>query len=117
MTERDKVKKSSKKTHSIKDSKTGGKVYVSKKSVKDAREKKGVFKERAAYKGKVVRDEKGKMYGVKTHNGKFHRANDDASRRKAIKKYEYDKRVHRGDSIAHSKTIKAFQKAKPNGTK
>jgi hypothetical protein len=102
--------KRKKKEYEVK--KGSSKTPVTKKSVKDAKAKKGVFKERSAYKGKVVRDEKGNMAGVKTHSGKFIRTKDPVERHKAKQVLKKDRKYHKSDSISHSKRIKRFQSAK-----
>jgi len=102
-----------KKTYTIKDTK-GSKAQVDGKSVKDAEKNKGVFKERPAYKGKEVKGKDGSVSGVKKHDGSYIRAVGRVARRKAKKALEYDRKVHKADSISHSNTIKAYKQAKPN---
>lgn len=99
--------KSKKKTHTIK-TKSGSKASVTSKSVKDAKAKKGAFKERPAYKGKEMKS------GTVSHSGKFTRTTNPTSRRAARKVLEKEKRVYQRDSTAHSQTIKRFAKAKRN---
>lgn len=95
--------------------KSGGNASVSQKTVDDAKANKGVFKERPKYKGKVIKNKDGSMSGIKKHDGSYTRTTGPVARRKAAKDLEYDRRLHRKDSISHSQTIKTFQNAKKKG--
>lgn len=107
--------KDKKKTHTMK-AKSGGKIEVSQKTVKDAKAKTGSFKERPAYKGKEHKNKDGKIYGTTSHAGVFKRATSPVARRKAKKALQRDKAIHKQDSTAHSARIKRFQSAKLKGT-
>lgn len=97
------------KTRTIK-TKKGGTVTVRKKTVDDAMANKGEFKERPAYKGKVIKSSTGSMSGIKTHEGTYIRTATPAARKRATKTLARDRKLHKADSTAHSKRIKRFQR-------
>lgn len=101
-------KKSTPKTHMVKS--PSGNTPVTSKSVKDAQAKRGVFKERPAYKGKET------AAGVKTHDGTFHRVTGPVSRRAARKILEKDRALHRVDSTSQNKRVNRFATARKRGS-
>ena len=91
--------------------KKGSKVGVSKSSVDNAKAKKGVFKSRGTYKGKVVKGKNGEVSGIKTNDGKFHRATNPAERKEVMKKLAYDKKLFSADDKKHKGVTKRFATA------
>ena len=87
-------------------------VSVSKSAVDNAKQKKGVFKSIPDYKGKVVKGKKGEVTGVKTHDGKFHRATTPEERRKVQEKLTYDKKLHAASKKKRAGVQKRFSTAK-----
>ena len=74
--------------------KTGSKVLLKKKTIEDARARRGVFQKPKPYKGSVIKDKAGNMTGYKTHDGKYTRVTNTVDRKKAAKKIAYDKKLH-----------------------
>ncbi len=99
-------KKGKKKTHKIEQNGGKSSSVVGAKSVKDAKSKRGLFKQKPAYKGKETKA------GVTTHDGKFHQVTGPVARRAARKMLTKDKALHKQDSTKHSKRIKRFATAK-----
>ena len=86
--------------------KGGGSISVGKKAVDSAKAKSGMFKSRGSFKGKMLSS------GYKAHDGSFTRVSDPVSKKKAMSKMAYDKKLFKADSTMHANRTKRFASAK-----
>ena len=73
--------------------KDGGTVEIKRSTVEAAKAKIGYFTDMPEFKGELMK-ENGRVYGYKSHEGKFTKATNPVDVKKATAQYEYDKKLY-----------------------
>lgn len=91
--------------------KGGGTTEIKRSTFEDAQNKTGYFKPMPEFKGELMKDDSGNIYGYKKHDKTFVKATNPVDVKKITKQYNYDKKLYEQTKANKKTTTKRMSTA------